>query len=78
MEGYEDAAEAGAEGGVEDGLKGRETFADNADAESHLRPEHVADIRPDCIDIVDVCYGPAADDEGGAGTGFLGNFVIWR
>ena len=83
MEGCEDATEAGAEGGVDDGLKGREAGADDADAEFHLRPEHVAGVGPGCVDVVDVGDGPAADDGGGAGTGFwetllVGDRLDWR
>lgn len=50
-------------------MQGGEAGADYADAEFDLRPEHVARVGPGCVDVVDVGYGPAADDGGGAGTG---------
>lgn len=53
-------------------MQGGQAGADDADAELDLRPEHVAGVGPGCVDVVDVGYGPAADDGGGAGT------VLWR
>ncbi len=68
VEGCEDAAEAGSDGCVEDGLEGGEAGADDADAEFDLGPEHVAVVRPGYVDVVDVGDGPAAEDGGGTGT----------
>ena len=69
-EGCKDAAEAGSNGRVEDGLKGGEAGADDADAKFHLCPEHIASVRPGYIDVVDVGDGPAAEDRGSTGTVF--------
>ncbi len=76
VEGCEDAAEAGSNGCVEDGLKGGEAGADDADAEFYLCPEHVAGVRPGYIDVVDVGDGPAAEDRGSTGTVFWERLLV--
>ena len=78
MEGREEAAGAGAQGLVEDGLQGREAGDHDADADFDLGPEHVARVGPGCVDVVDVGDGPAAEDGGGAGTGVWEGWSVGR
>lgn len=78
MEGGEDAAEARANGRVEEGLEGREAGADDADAEFDLGPELVAGVGPGYVGVVDVGDGPAAEDGCGAGAGgWVGLVNLW-
>lgn len=43
-----------------------------------MRPEHVAGIGPGDVDVIDVGYGPATEDGGGAGTICWRVLSVWR